>query len=166
MHYLLDSNIFIQAKNFYYGMDFCPAFWDWLDREQKAGNIGSISEVANELKGHGDELAEWIKVRNDSAFFLPVDDIQTQQAFAQIANYVAEKYKEPNLAPFLTVADPWLIAKAMTTGATLVTHEKLVPANSKKVKIPNICKQFKVPYIDSYALLRNLNAQFVLQPAA
>ena len=27
--YLLDSNLFIQAKNHRYGFDFCPAFWDW-----------------------------------------------------------------------------------------------------------------------------------------
>jgi hypothetical protein len=26
MLYLLDTNIFIQAKNLHYGMDFCPAF--------------------------------------------------------------------------------------------------------------------------------------------
>ena len=30
MSYLLDANIFIQAKNLYYGFDFCPAFWEWL----------------------------------------------------------------------------------------------------------------------------------------
>jgi hypothetical protein len=30
MAYLLDANVFIQAKNLHYGMDFCPAFWDWL----------------------------------------------------------------------------------------------------------------------------------------
>ena len=30
MPYLLDANVFIQAKNLHYGMDFCPAFWDWL----------------------------------------------------------------------------------------------------------------------------------------
>ena len=28
--YLLDANVFIQAKNLHYGFDFCPAFWDWL----------------------------------------------------------------------------------------------------------------------------------------
>ncbi len=28
--YLLDTNIFIQAKNLHYGFDFCPAFWEWL----------------------------------------------------------------------------------------------------------------------------------------
>jgi hypothetical protein len=30
MAYLLDSNVFIQAKNLHYGLDFCPACWDWL----------------------------------------------------------------------------------------------------------------------------------------
>ena len=28
--YLLDANVFIQAKNLHYGFDFFPAFWDWL----------------------------------------------------------------------------------------------------------------------------------------
>ena len=26
--YLLDANVFIQAKNLHYGFDFCPAFWE------------------------------------------------------------------------------------------------------------------------------------------
>jgi Domain of unknown function (DUF4411) len=26
MAYLLDANVFIQAKNLHYGFDFCPAF--------------------------------------------------------------------------------------------------------------------------------------------
>jgi hypothetical protein len=30
MAYLLDANVFISAKNLHYGLDFCPAFWDWL----------------------------------------------------------------------------------------------------------------------------------------
>nr|WP_269633613.1 DUF4411 family protein [Pelomonas sp. BJYL3] len=30
MAYLLDANVFIQAKNLQYGFDFCPGFWDWL----------------------------------------------------------------------------------------------------------------------------------------
>ena len=27
MAYLLDSDVFIRAKNDHYGFDFCPAFW-------------------------------------------------------------------------------------------------------------------------------------------
>jgi hypothetical protein len=32
MPYLLDTNVFIEAKNRHYGFDFCPAYWDWLDQ--------------------------------------------------------------------------------------------------------------------------------------
>lgn len=30
MSYWRDANVFIQAKNLHYGLDFCPAFWQWL----------------------------------------------------------------------------------------------------------------------------------------
>ena len=34
MAYLLDSNVFIEAKRLHYGFDFCPAFWDWIDQRR------------------------------------------------------------------------------------------------------------------------------------
>ena len=37
--YLLDANVFIQAKNLHYGFDFCPAFWDWLIRQNLNGQL-------------------------------------------------------------------------------------------------------------------------------
>ncbi|MEJ7695585.1 MAG: DUF4411 family protein [Candidatus Limnocylindrales bacterium] len=39
MAYLLDANVFIESKKRWYGLDFCPAFWDWLDarRTSRAG---------------------------------------------------------------------------------------------------------------------------------
>ena len=43
--YLLDSNVFIQAKNSHYGLDFVPAFWDWLIKENKAGHVANIKQV-------------------------------------------------------------------------------------------------------------------------
>ncbi len=42
MAYLLDANTFIEAKNTYYGMDFCPAYWDWLDHANAAGGASQI----------------------------------------------------------------------------------------------------------------------------
>ena len=36
MSYLLDSDVFIQAKNLHYGFDFCPAFWDWIDEQSQS----------------------------------------------------------------------------------------------------------------------------------
>ena len=54
MPYLLDSNIFIQAKNLHYSFDFCPAFWEWLDVGNEQGKVFSIEKVRDELIG-GDE---------------------------------------------------------------------------------------------------------------
>jgi hypothetical protein len=60
MPYLLDANVFIQAKNLhYYGMDFCPAFWDWLVSENAAGLVFSIEKVGDEIAAGDDELSEW-----------------------------------------------------------------------------------------------------------
>ncbi|WP_371440559.1 DUF4411 family protein [Aeromonas hydrophila] len=59
-------------------------------------------------------------------------------------------------------ADPWLIAKAMTLGATVVSNESHVDALSRKVKVPNICQTFDVPCISTFKLLKLVQARFVL----
>jgi len=61
---------------------------------------------------------------------------------------------------FLDGADPWIIAQAKVRGDVVVTHEKLVNDESTKVKIPNICVQFGVKYVDTYKMLRELGARF------
>ncbi len=39
MTYLLDANVFIQAKRLYYGFDFCPGFWDWIIESNAEGSV-------------------------------------------------------------------------------------------------------------------------------
>lgn len=36
---------FIQAKNLHYGLDFCPAFWDWLVASNEAELVFSIERA-------------------------------------------------------------------------------------------------------------------------
>jgi len=71
-------------------------------------------------------------------------------------------YNAGNRDHFLAKADPWMIAKAETTGATVVSHESRLEPNTKKVKVPNICDQFNVHCISTFQLLRALRARFVL----
>ena len=71
MTYLLDADVFIQAKNLHYGFDFCPAFWDWLDRAHLDGRVFSIERVATEMVASGDQLADWAAER--TAMFLAPD---------------------------------------------------------------------------------------------
>lgn len=61
MSYLLDANVFIQAKNLHYGLDFCPAFWEWLVENNAAGQVFSIDKVADEMSAGEDELTDWMR---------------------------------------------------------------------------------------------------------
>ena len=163
MH-LLDANVFIEAKNFYYGFDTFPGFWQWLDDEQADRQLGSIKPIRDELLKGNDDLSAWIEERKDSGWFLPVDDVETQRNFAEIATWVmAQPFKEVAKAEFLSGADPWLIAKAKAIGATVVTHEIFDAQSRKKVKIPNVCRAFTVPCINIFDLLRQTGATFTLR---
>ena len=161
MIYLLDANTYIEAKNRYYDMEFCPAYWDWLDKQFTKGLAGSIDMIGRELKEGNDDLAEWVKARGVQ--FIPNDDDATQTSYIDIVQFVmAQDFSPANRDQFLAKADPWLIAKAKTTGATVVTHESWLSDATKKVKVPNICKQFDIRCIDTFTFLRETQAKFVL----
>lgn len=163
MRYLLDSNVFIEAKNRYYGYDICPGFWDWLDQAHLAGDVATITSIYDELAGKGDELSKWVEARSDDDWFIDVSDQPTQQVFANIAAFVNGcDYTLPAKGDFLGGADPWLIAKASAINATIITHEIYDPNAKRKVFIPNVCKQFGVSYMDTFTLLRSLSASFIL----
>ncbi|GAB2786849.1 DUF4411 family protein [Halomonas shantousis] len=161
MRYLLDANTYIQAKNQYYGMDICPAYWDWLDKQFALGTIASVDMIGRELKEGKDELAIWARERPDH--FINNDDERTQLLFADIVQFVMEgDYNPGNRDNFLAKADPWIIAKAKAIGASVVTHETTAAVNTRKVKVPNICQQFEVPCLNTFRFLRELEARFVL----
>lgn len=68
MSYLLDANVFIQAKNLHYGFDFCPAFWEWLLQNNAEGRVFSIDKVADEIAAGTDELSDWLSHTGDGLF--------------------------------------------------------------------------------------------------
>ncbi|MCL1476650.1 DUF4411 family protein [Marinobacter sp. M3C] len=161
MRYLLDANTYIQAKNQYYGMDICPAYWDWLDQQFQQGLVASVNMIGRELRDGKDELADWVRER--PAHFISNDDEATQAAFSSIVQAVMQgDYNSGNRDIFLAKGDPWIIAKASVIGAAVVTHESAVAPNARKVKVPNICRQFGVPCVNTFQFLRELNARFVL----
>lgn len=57
MAYLLDTNVLITAKNLYYGIDFCPGFWEWIEHMGSAGTVRSVSKVKDEITSGDDDLA-------------------------------------------------------------------------------------------------------------
>jgi hypothetical protein len=93
MAYLLDADVFIQAKNLHYGLDFCPAFWDWLIASNAAGRVFSIEKVGDEIAAGNDELSEWAASRG-AAFFLKPDAAMLP-ALGSVSTWVAAQNYEP-----------------------------------------------------------------------
>jgi len=164
MAYLLDANVFIQAKNLHYGFDFCPAFWDWLLVENRGGRVFSIEKVGDELEAGADELSGWATTQG-AGFFLP-PAAAILPALAGVSAWVTgQGYEAAAVSTFLQVADYYLVAHALAHADTVVTHE--VPTDSiRKVKIPNACIGLGVKCVTPFAMLRNEQARFVLQQAA
>jgi predicted nucleic acid-binding protein len=163
MAYLLDSNVFIQAKNLHYGFDFCPAFWDWLLLNNTQGTVFSIEKVGDELIAGADDLATWADNRGPGFFIKP--DPLVIPALSSVSTWVAgQGYDQAAVNLFLQQADYYLIAHALAHGMTVVTHE--VAAQSvKKIKIPNVCIGLNVKCMSPFEMLRHERARFVLGPA-
>jgi hypothetical protein len=162
--YLLDSNIFIEAKQRYYAFDVCPGFWDALVWQHGRGRILSVDRVKAELEGFGDDLSTWVTVTMPDACFFNTDIEPVTTAYAQAITWVMgqAQFTEAAKAEFADAenADAWVIAYAKAMDATVVTHEKANADIRRKVPIPNVCAALDVPYVDTFEMLRELSTQF------
>jgi hypothetical protein len=160
MAYLLDANVFIQAKNLHYAFDFCPAFWEWLLEANAKKSVFSIEKIADELAAGSDELAAWAAQRGNAFFMKP--DAKVLGALARVSTWVVGQGYEPAAVnTFLQVADYYLVSHALAYGHTVVSHE-FAAASIKRVKIPNVCIGLAVKVMTPYEMLRRERARFVL----
>ncbi|MEJ2616515.1 MAG: DUF4411 family protein, partial [Ignavibacteriaceae bacterium] len=55
----------------------------------------------------------------------------------------------------------WVIAHAMKEKATVVTKEEKVTAlSSRRIKIPNVCDNMGIRWINDFQLIEELNIKF------
>ena len=160
MAYLLDANVFIEAKNRYYGFDLCPGFWDWLEVAHADSHVWSIEKVRAELVAGEDELAEWARDQPES--FFPSPDEAVLRSLREVSAWVnSARYVPAAVTTFLEGADFYLVAHARAYGLTVVTHERITDS-IKKVKIPDACIALGVKYVNTFEMLRAEKARFVL----
>ena len=147
MAYLLDANVFITAKNLYYGIDFCPGFWKWIESKGAERLVCSISKVKDEITSGDDELAEWVKTLPQEFFLQPQQS--DVEALQRISSWAAGgSYDQAAVAQFLQIADYYLCAQALGGEHTVVTLE--TPADGRRrIKIPNVCIAMGVSYINT-----------------
>lgn len=165
MRYLLDANVFIQAKNLAYGFDICPGFWDWIRASHEADLVYSIDKVGDELAAGEDELAEWASSMG-SEFFLPID-AATIPKLSAVSEWVQAqpRYAAAATNQFFSGADYYLIAFALAHGDQVVTHEVHAPLAKKRVAIPTVCIGVQANFTTPWQMLRKEGARFVLETA-
>ena len=160
MAYFLDANVFISAKDLHYGFDFCPAFWEWLIRENRSGMVYSIERVGDELLAGDDDLADWARNRGGD-FFIP-PDATLFPALAEVSSWAMDQgYDQAAVSTFFQVADYYLVAQAYADQHTVVTHER-ASGSRRKIKIPDACLGLNIKCVTPFEMLRNERARFVL----
>ena len=161
--YLLDANVFIRSKNLEYNFDLCPGFWDALSQLNCDGKAFTVDKVYDEIKKGDDDLPVWMAEQKNKYILENKDNSQvgSLKSITTVVNSL--DYSDAEKQRFFNSADYFLIASAMSVKATIVTHEKKVPEDSAKIKIPNICDAIGVDYIDLYQMLRRERIVFILK---
>lgn len=156
--YCLDANVLIQAWQKYYAPKLCPGYWELLNELGSQGRIFIAEEVYREITRTEDDLCKWLKAGK-----IPVRSIDgkvtqcLQRIYAQDPTHktLVDNTKARSLA------DPWVIAHAMSENATVVTkEEKVTAANSNRIKIPNVCDNMGVNWMNDFDFIAELGIQF------
>jgi hypothetical protein len=157
-NYCLDANVLINAWNKYYSPRFCPDYWKLLDHLGEQARIFLPQMVFEEITRTEDDLCNWLKSSK-----IPVHSITEP-----VAQCLKEIYAADPLHVYLvdntkqrSLADPWVIAHALHEGACVVTKEEKVTAvNSARIKIPNVCDNMKVRWINDFQFVEELGILF------
>ena len=143
---MVDACSFTELRRVYPRQNF-PAVWELVEDLVTQRRLISVADIFVELDAQDDEVASW--AQSHQGIFLPLsEDIQTQ------ARDILRSY--PNLIDLKkrkSSADPFLIAAAIIHEATVVTQEK--PSGGPPVvKIPDVCRGYKVPCIQLLEMLK------------
>lgn len=128
-------------------------------QENKKENVFSVDKVKEEITAGDDELANWVMSKQASQFFLPTDS-NTVAEFSAISDW-SQNYEQSAIHTFMRAADYYLVAHAKQRNAIVVTNE--IPSNSKrKIKIPDVCMDLNIEFVNPFKMLRQSGAKFVL----
>jgi len=162
--YLMDADVFIQAKNQYYAFPICPGFWDSLIGRYETGDVFSIDHIKQELlRGDKEEdLVKWVKKKVPKGFFLTTQEQAVIEHYKNIMLWVQRsvQFSDAAKAKFATEADGWLAAYAKAHDYVVITGEQYRPEVKSRVPLPNVCKAFDVECCEVFRMLTNLRVQF------
>lgn len=134
--FCIDTSSIIEAWERRYPNSVFPSIYKKLEELVVRSVLISPNEVKRELEKKADGAFEWAKRQN--GLFVPEDEGQLE-AVSQIMSshqpLIANK-KGRN------VADPFVVALAISRNAIVITEEDL--GTDSRPKIPNVCRDYNV----------------------
>ncbi len=156
--YCLDSNVLIQAWQKYYSPKYCATYWEILDELGYQSKIFIPKMVYEEIIRTDDDLSNWLKESRIEV--KPMTNAITTCLKSIYSNNPNHKHLVDSKKG-RSLADPWVIAHAINENATVVTKEEKVTAlNTKKIKIPNVCENMNVRWINDFDMITELGIKF------
>lgn len=159
--YVIDSSSLIEGLKKTYPRDVFPALWDKIGEQIQLGKIVAPEEVKRELAEYGvDEIVEWC---NEFSNFFQSEEADIQSVVTSIMTH-PEHRKLMNLkTPSRYCADMWVIAIAKVRNLTVINEEQLLQSVSPyKNKIPNVCRDLGIPYMNLLDYIKKQNWVFRL----
>jgi hypothetical protein len=156
--YCLDTNVLIVAWNSYYSPDICPTYWDVLSSLGRKGLVYIPQAVAEEITRSDDELSHWL-LNSDIPIQNYTEDITRCLSYIY-ESHPSHKHLVDNVKQ-RSLADPWVIAHALSNKSCVVTKETMVISpNPKSIRIPNVCANLKLKCITDFEMIGELNINF------
>lgn len=158
--YALDADVFIAAHRTYYAPEICPGFWECLKLNLAGGRLLVIDRVRSEVT-YPPGLEQWLRGATFGALATTAE-IGVIRHYRQIIGWVAgeSQFRSAAVDEFGRSADGWLAAFAKASDVAVVTNEVFDPHVRRRVPLPNVCRQFTIPYMDTFTMLRKLEARF------
>lgn len=155
--YVFDSNSLSAILKHYYPARF-PSFWQKFNQKVTANEVCSVREVFNELIEHFDKKDLVIfTTQNEDFFSKPsAGELIFITQIYSVAHF-QHNLENKKLLKGGAFADPFVIAKAKVSEATVVTEEDLKPNGAK---VPNICQHFNIPVLNLEGFLEKENWSF------
>lgn len=158
--YCLDTNVLIQAWQKYYSPKLCSDYWEILNNLGEQEKIFVPEEVYTEITKTDDDLSKWLKKSK-----LPIYNKTEKviECWKEILNSNPNHQFLVDNTRNRSLADPWVIAHAMNEKSCIVTKEdKTTAANAKpnKIKIPDVCENIGVRWINDFQFVEEMNIRF------
>lgn len=150
MVYCLDNSTLINMWERYYVPEHFQAVWTAMDSLGGGGGVFLCDKVRDEMRNPA--FIAWVRVRPHLLRRTGTLEL------AEVAGIMRDAEWCRLVDPSATsdVADPYVIAHSLTTGAVVVTDERQRRKEAGRPRIPDVCDALGVPYIETWRFVQAL----------